>query len=147
MRIWTLGGLASAAIAALAIAGCAQVQKVGHIVTPGCQDASLSLYFESGSDALTDAGAQIVTVTAKRLKSCTVKELRLTGLADAAGSPAANIELSQRRADHVLAAFVRAGLPTPKYNLVAAGDQGAVKVAGVVEPLRRRVDVTVVVSK
>lgn len=135
-------------IGACALAGCAQLKKQVHrVVTPGCQDANVTLYFESGSDALTDAGKQIVAVTARRLKSCTVKELKLVGLADPTGSPAANVELSQRRADHVLEAFVREGVPAPKYNLVAAGDEGAVKAGGVIDPVRRRVDVTVVVSK
>ena len=144
-------GLGVAAFAALAIAGCAQVRKVTHMppaTTPaGCQDAQVTLYFESGSDAVTDVGRQIVAVTAKRLKSCQVQELRLVGLADPVGSPAANVELSQRRADHVLEAFVRAGVPAPKYSLMASGDEGAVKAGGVIDPVRRRVEVTVVVGK
>jgi len=144
MHIRTLGAIA---LTALALAGCAQVKKVSRVVTPGCQDANVTLYFETGSDTLTDAGRQIVSVTAKRLKSCKVKSLKLVGLADPAGSPAANVELSQRRADHVLEAFVREGVPAPKYELVAGGDEGAVKAGGVIDPVRRRVEVTVVVGK
>ncbi len=130
-----------------ALAGCAEVQQRYAGLRSSCHDTSLTLYFDTGSDALTDAGSQLVAVTARRLRSCKVKELQLIGLADPAGSPANNLELSQRRADHVLDAFVRAGTPVPKYTLVARGDQGAVAANGVVEPLHRRVDVTLVVGK
>ncbi len=147
MQIRTFGVLAVLVLAPLAITGCAQVQKVTHVALPGCQNANLTLYFETNSDTLTDAGRQIVSVTAKRLKSCKVTELKLVGLTDPVGSPASNIELSQRRADHVLEAFVREGVPAPKYSLSAEGDKGAVHPSGAVEPVRRRVDVTVVVSK
>jgi len=76
-----------------------------------------------------------------------VRELSLVGLADPTGAPEANLALSQKRADNVLAAFVHAGLPVPKYTLVAAGDKGAVTPSGAVEPVRRQVDATVVVSR
>ena len=76
-----------------------------------------------------------------------MRELSLVGLADPTGAPEANLALSQKRADNVLAAFVHAGLPVPKYTLVAAGDKGAVTPSGAVEPVRRQVDATVVVSR
>ena len=84
-----------------------------------------------------------MAATAQRLRTCKVIEIRLLGLADATGSPQANLDLSKRRADNVLAAFVKAGLPVPKYTLVAAGDKGAVNAQGATEPVRRRVNVVV----
>ena len=141
-KLW----LSSAGLAALVLAGCAGVQRVQRMVYSPCHDTSVSLYFDTGSDALTDAGRQIVQITSKRLRPCMVQELKLVGLADPAGSPATNLELSQRRANTVLDAFVRAGTPVPKYTLVAGGDKGAVTPSGVVEPVRRRVDVTLVVK-
>jgi outer membrane protein OmpA-like peptidoglycan-associated protein len=106
----------------------------------------LTLYFETGSETLTDAGQQIVTLTARRLMGCRVRELKLVGLADPAGLAATNLTLSQHRADNVLEAFVKAGLPVPKFTLVAAGQKGSVTASGAIEPVRRQVDVTVVVD-
>jgi outer membrane protein OmpA-like peptidoglycan-associated protein len=136
--------IAAAGLTALALAGCADL-KHGHASLAGnCHEAQLTLYFDSDSAALTDAGRQLVDLTSKRLKSCPLKELRLVGLADPAGTPAANLALSQQRADTVLAAFVRSGAQVTHYTLVARGDAGAVAPSGAVEPVRRRVDVTVV---
>jgi outer membrane protein OmpA-like peptidoglycan-associated protein len=143
--------LIAVGISALALSGCTSVKKE-YATLQGqgqgrCHDESLTLYFDTGSDALTDAGRQIVAVTSRRLKSCQVKELKLVGLSDPAGSPAANLELSQRRANTVLDAFVRDGTPVPKYTLVARGEAGAVAASGAVEPVHRRVDVTLVVGR
>src|SRR5689334_22098864 len=107
-RIWRL---AAAGLAATAAVGCKSVE---HAVHPGgCHDASLTLYFDENSDQLTEEGRQIVQITSRRMKACPVQELRLVGLADPAGSPQANVELSQRRANTVLDAFVHAGTPVP----------------------------------
>ncbi len=128
------------------LAGCNTARPLVASSSP-CQNTTVTLYFESGSEMLTDAGKQIVGLTAKHLQGCKVRELSLVGLADPTGSAQVNLTLSQHRADNVLTAFVHAGLPVPKYNLVAAGQKGAVTSNGAVEPLRRQVDVTVVVDR
>jgi outer membrane protein OmpA-like peptidoglycan-associated protein len=135
------------AVAATAIAGCATTKHGGYAGQGRCHDAQLTLYFDTGSDTLTDDGRKLVALSARRLQSCQVKELQLLGLSDPSGSPEANLQLSKRRADTVLDAFVRAGVPAPHYTLVAKGEQGAVAPNGAVEPVRRRVDVTVVVGR
>ncbi len=132
-----------AAVASAGLAGC----QTMHLATNSpCHDTKLTLYYEPSSEVLTDAGRQIVELTARRLRGCTVKELTLLGLADPTGLAATNLTLSQHRADNVLEAFVKAGLPVPKYTLVAAGDKGAVTAGGAVVPVRRQVDVTVVIA-
>ncbi len=133
---------ALAAAALIALNGCAGAGRLTWPMSP-CHETTVSLYFESGADAVPDLGLQIIAATATRLRGCHVREIRLLGLADPSGSPAANLDLSARRANHVLDAFVKAGLPVPKYTLVAAGGNGAVTPDGAVEPLRRRVEVTV----
>ena len=147
MTIRATKRLAVLGAAALCLAGCAGMQNVQHMVSSPCHDTTVTFYFESGSEAVTDVGRQIIAATAHQLKSCKVKELKLVGLADPAGSAQINLTLSQHRADNVLDAFVKAGLPVPKYSLIAAGDKGAVTANGVVEPVRRRVDATVVVRR
>jgi peptidoglycan-associated lipoprotein len=139
---------AAAGVAALALSGCAGVSHVRDMAWSPCRhDTTVTLYFDTGQDTVTDIGQQIVTATARRLRACTVKEIRLVGLADASGAAQANLDLSKRRADNVLHAFVVAGLPVPKYSLVAAGDKGAVNAQGAAEPVRRRVDVVVSVQR
>jgi outer membrane protein OmpA-like peptidoglycan-associated protein len=150
MKLRTISRMAAVGLAsgaALGLAGCESMKRVQQAVYSPCHETSVTLYFDTASDNLTDAGKQIVSLTSKRLRSCQVQELRLVGLTDPAGTPAANVELSQRRANNVLDAFVRAGTPVPHYTLVASGALGAVTPTGAVEPLRRRVDVTVVVKK
>jgi peptidoglycan-associated lipoprotein len=131
---------------ALSASGCAGVQQMQQMASSPCRDTKITFYFERGSQTLTDAGDRIVTMTARRLKSCKVRELSLVGLSDPTGSPETNLTLSQERADNVLAAFVRAGLPVPKYTLVAAGAKDAITPSGAVEPVRRQVDATVVIG-
>jgi outer membrane protein OmpA-like peptidoglycan-associated protein len=145
------GRMVAAAAILVALAACKTTPKShlslgGGAARSACQEQSLTLYFDTGSDALTDTGRQLVDLTSRKLKSCKVKELRLVGLSDPAGAAETNLELSQRRADHVLDAFVRAGVPIPHYTLVARGDAGAVAPSGAVEPVRRRVDVTLEVG-
>jgi len=140
-RLW----LAAAACALLT--GCAGLHRGEPLAASPCRNTTLTLYFESGSETLTDAGRQVVALTAGRMKGCAVRELQLVGLADPTGSAQTNLTLSQHRADNVLEAFVRDGLPVPKYTLVAAGSKGAVTAGGAVEPVRRQVEVTVVVAR
>ena len=129
------------------VTGCAAMHNRLQASSSPCQNTTVTLYFETGSETLTDAGRQIVGLTAKHLSGCNVRELQLLGLADPTGSAQTNLTLSQHRADNVLAAFVKAGLPVPKYTLVAAGQKGAVAPNGAIEPVRRQVDATVVIDR
>ena len=115
--------LSAAGMAALALGGCANMRHMG--ASP-CRDTTVTVYFQEGADSVPDIGRQVIAATAHRLKSCPVTELRLLGLADAAGTPADNLDLSKRRAESVLNAFVQEGLPIPHYTLVAAGERGSV---------------------
>lgn len=135
------------ALAATALAGCTTMKHGFASRQSACRNERVTLYFDTASDGLTDDGRKLVELSARRLRSCKVKELQLLGLTDPAGSPEENLQLSKRRADNVLDAFVRAGVPAPHYTLVAAGAKGSVAPNGAVEPVRRRVDVTVVVAR
>ncbi len=139
--------LAATAAAMLALAGCASVKRRTHHGGDPCQDTTITLYFETASDQVSDIGRQIIAATANRMRRCPVAELSLLGLADPAGAPQSNLELSKRRAENVRAAFDRAGLPYEHFTLIAAGDRGAERPSGVIEPVRRRVDVTVAMKR
>ena len=128
----------------LAASGCSSMKRMAF--SP-CHNTPVTLYFETGSDEVTDVGVQIISITAKRLQACPVKDLKLLGLADPTGQAQTNLDLSKRRAQNVLNAFVKAGLEIPHFTLVAAGDKGAVTANGAVEPLRRQVEATVIVGR
>lgn len=140
----------SIALGAVLLTACSTAQQVGQAVglapTP-CQDAAVTLYFEPNEAQITSVGLEIVRVTARRLKTCPIQELSILGLADANGSPYDNLELSKRRAEHVRDAFLAAGLKVERFTLRAAGSIGAETPSGAQVPVRRRVDVTVVIAR
>jgi outer membrane protein OmpA-like peptidoglycan-associated protein len=76
-----------------------------------------------------------------------VEAVKVVGLADAAGDPAANLELSKQRAAAVASAIMKAGLPPAEIDLTAAGQAGSVTEGGQVAPVRRRADVTLKLAK
>jgi outer membrane protein OmpA-like peptidoglycan-associated protein len=141
--------IVSTAAAALLLEACSTAHTVGRAVglSPNpCQDTTVTLYFEPNGDQVTPTGRQIIRYAADRLKRCPVQELSILGLSDANGNPVDNLELSKRRAEHVRDAFLAAGLKVERFTLRAAGAIGAQTSSGVQVPVRRRVDVTVVMA-
>ncbi len=140
----SLARLAAAGVVVVTAAGCAVMHR-SH--SGRCQDTTVTLYFETGSDQVSPIGREIIAATASRLRPCPVGDLRLLGLADPVGAAQSNLELSKRRAENVRAAFDHTGLPYDHFTLVAAGDRGAERPNGEIEPVRRRVDVTVMMRR
>lgn len=146
MRTIVIAGLAG-----LAVAGCGW--------TPGMRDRSelvaepspcmakrFEVYFAEGEARLTQPALQAIGLNATQLQGCDIRSVRVVGLADAQGGSAANQTLSERRAVAVAEALVAAGWPTPAFEVIAAGDTGAVTAEGTNEPLRRRTEVLVEAS-
>lgn len=138
------------AMVALAVAGAAacatapkpktraQIEMAPRI----CSDFTVSLYFERNSAKVTRE-AQDVLATAQHLaRGCQVKDVEVVGLADSAGAPDANLELSKRRGRAVTAALQRAGFEPETVTVSAVGEAGAQTGLGVA-PLRRRADVNI----
>jgi outer membrane protein OmpA-like peptidoglycan-associated protein len=136
-------------VALLTLAGCATLGGRDRVVkrAPECPDQRVQIYFEPNSAAVTDEGRAVLAQAAKAAQGCTVKSVHVLGLADAAGAPDANLELSRRRADSVTAALAAAGLPAAEFEVAGAGQEGAVTDAGEAQPLRRRADVVVKLDK
>jgi outer membrane protein OmpA-like peptidoglycan-associated protein len=67
----------------------------------------------------------------------------VVGLADAPGSPDANLELSKRRASAVTSELARRGFTNVEFREAAVGAAGASTPAGADRPLRRRADVSI----
>jgi len=132
------------AVAAVGLAGCATVRTArDRIVQPAaiCEDRSVQVYFEVDSAELTPESRAVISEAAAAARSCAVGSVEVLGLADAAGAPGANMDLSKRRAQSVTAALASAGLPAAEFRIAAAGQAGATTVAGQNAPLRRRAEV------
>jgi outer membrane protein OmpA-like peptidoglycan-associated protein len=143
--------LATITATTLVLSACAQVDRGVQLVTgrspavtaPVCQDFTFPLYFQTGSDQVTREGLEVIEQNAARARACPVAELKVTGLADAQGDPAANLALSQRRATAVGQALAARGYAQPTFELAAVGATGAVAPRGRTEPMRRRAEVSV----
>lgn len=134
-------GLAVLAVGVLA--ACAPTPKREALVVgeSPCVSGRFDVYFVENQARLTDAAALVLRTAAEKAKACTVTRVRVLGLADATGTPEANLSLSQRRARTVAEALAQAGMPAPAFEVTAAGDAGAVNASGADELLRRRAEV------
>ena len=137
------------ALAGAALAACETMPRTrADLVRPAdtCADTQFTVYFDEGSARLTGPARQLVEATSRGLKPCRVLRTRVVGLADATGTPEANLTLSQRRAVEVSRALQAQGLPAPTFEIMAAGDTGALTADGREDPVRRRAEVYLAVS-
>lgn len=110
---------------------------------PACASQRFEIYFADGEARLTGPARQAIGMTATQLQGCNIRAVRVLGLADARGGAAANMSLSERRAQTVAEALAGAGWPAPMFDVSAAGDAGAATPEGVSAPMRRRTEVLV----
>jgi peptidoglycan-associated lipoprotein len=137
-------GVALALALPLALGGCQTLQNArDRIVRPTvrCDDQAVQIYFEPRSAEITPEGRAVIAQAADQAKGCVVRRVEVLGLADAAGSPDANLELSRQRAQAVTQVLTKAGLPAGEFAVGAAGQTGATTARGEAQPLRRRADV------
>ncbi|HEY1448384.1 MAG TPA: OmpA family protein, partial [Caulobacteraceae bacterium] len=131
----------------LAICGCQEPRKTPAgplIVAPShCADINFPIYFEPRSSAVTQEADQLVAAARDQARGCAVTGIVVVGLADAPGSPDANLELSKRRASAVTSELARRGFTNVEFREAAVGAAGASTPAGADRPLRRRADVSI----
>jgi peptidoglycan-associated lipoprotein len=146
MRISTI--IAVAICAGLMASGCATVNPRDKIVKEAavCEDLTVQIYFEPDSAEVTSEGQAVLNQAAVQAKPCKVNRVLVLGLADAVGAPAANLEISKRRAAAVTRALNATGLPAAEFDLAAVGQTGAVTAEGDPRLLRRRADITIELS-
>lgn len=142
-------GVATLAVA-VGLSGCAATRQDRLRLVklpPRCADQTAQVYFEPWSAQLTREGRMVLDAAAAEVRACRISGVDVLGLADAVGAPAANLELSRKRAEAVTEALAAAGVPTTNLHLAAAGDAGALTPTGQAAPLRRRVEVTLHVAR
>jgi outer membrane protein OmpA-like peptidoglycan-associated protein len=112
-------------------------------VSPKAPD-SLSVYFDTGSAAITGDAASVLDQAARLYRDGKPIIMVVSGATDTVGDPSANLMLSQRRADTVLDGLVARGIPVDRFQVVAKGEtELAVPTKdNVPEQKNRRVDIT-----
>lgn len=137
-----------AAALAVSVSACGPSALFGErsdlIYEPSaCVEQRLDVYFDEGQARMTEPARQLIAMTGERIEGCVVDRVEVIGLASATGGSAANMTLSERRAQTVAEAMQDAGWPAPTFTLSAGGDAGATTAGGLAEPLRRRTVVVV----
>ena len=142
--------IAAGLVLAVGLSSCASIRSARDRIVRApkvCQDMSMPVYFEPNQAEITREGRRAIAAGAAESRGCRVDAVRVLGLADAAGEPAANLELSKRRAASVADAILKAGLPAAEFEVAAAGQAGSVNQDGQQAPVRRRADITLKLSK
>ena len=146
-KLHRMAGLAAMLAGATALAGCETLGPAkpysGPVVAvaDSCTDITASIYFERDSARLNRDAEQVLRAIAAQAEACRFNDVNVYGLSDPVGAPAANVALSERRAETVTTELARLGFTEVTFKLVAGGETGAVMPTGEVEPLRRRVDI------
>ena len=106
--------------------GAVMTPPLSKTGTPGNEQAPVSymVFFALGSVKLSDQDQNTVAQAAQVYKTKANARVMVTGYADTIGSPAANMALSQQRANIVKGLLVNNGVPAGSINTASSGDTG-----------------------
>jgi outer membrane protein OmpA-like peptidoglycan-associated protein len=112
--------------------------------TPAKAPDSLSVYFDPGSAAISSQSEAVLDLAARTYRDGKPIIMVVSGGCDSTGSAAANLRLSQRRADNVLQGLVARGIPVERFQVLAKGETEPPVAApeGTAEARNRRVEIT-----
>jgi outer membrane protein OmpA-like peptidoglycan-associated protein len=110
---------------------------------PPAPSASLLITFETNSAQLTPQARQSLGVVARALKSDKLSDFRFSieGHADPRGTEAANLKLSQARAESVVAYLVEQQIDGARLKPVGKGQSELMNVSNPIAPENRRVTI------
>jgi outer membrane protein OmpA-like peptidoglycan-associated protein len=105
---------------------------------------SLSIYFDPGSASVTPQGQTTLDQAARTYRDGKPIVMVVSGGTDSTGSAAANLRLSQQRADNVLQGLIARGIPVERFQILAKGETEPAVPApeGTPEARNRRVEIT-----
>jgi len=103
------------------------------------------LYFRFDSEELNDGSLALVQEVLRVVREFPLPHVTVVGHTDTTGSAARNVELGQRRADSVRALLIDTGIDPSSIDATSHGESAPIVPTGdnVVEPMNRRVEVTV----
>ncbi len=112
---------------------------------PPTAPPSFMTFFDLGSTKLSDQSKNTISQAAQVYKTRANAKVAVTGYADTVGSPATNLQLSQRRATVVKDALVAAGVPAAAITTSGSGDASLLVETGPQqkEPRNRRVAIVI----
>lgn len=124
-----------ALIATVALGACAAKPP-----PPAVAPVSYMVFFELGSNKISDQSQNTVAQAAQVFKSKANARISVTGYADTVGSPQVNMQLSTARANKVRDDLIANGVPAAAIPTRGAGDEGLLVPTGpqTVEPRNRR---------
>jgi outer membrane protein OmpA-like peptidoglycan-associated protein len=105
---------------------------------------SLSVFFASGSAAVSNEGKAVLDQAARTYRDGKPIIMVVSGGSDATGSAAGNLKLSQQRADNVLQGLVARGIPIERFQVLAKGqtEPAVPDPEGTPEAKNRRVEIS-----
>jgi outer membrane protein OmpA-like peptidoglycan-associated protein len=101
------------------------------------QPPVLVVFFPDWSGAIDNAATRVIGQAADIAKQSPGSTITVTGYADNTGSSAANVYLTQLRAQRVIDGLIADGVPAQSLKLVAAGKQEEAGIAS------RRVEIAI----
>lgn len=127
-----------------ATASMAQTPQTPPPAAPAKAPDSLSIYFDSGSSAITQEGVAVLDQAARTYRDGKPIIMVVSGGSDSTGPAGVNLRLSQKRADAVLQGLVARGIPVERFQVLAKGETEPAIPApeGTAEPRNRRVEIT-----
>ena len=106
--------------------------------------SSLVLHFDPGSAAVRPQDVALLDQASRLYRAGNPIVMIVTGSADATGSAAINLRLSEQRANNVLQGLVSRGIPVERFQVIAKGQTDPVvpTAAETAEERNRRVEIT-----
>jgi outer membrane protein OmpA-like peptidoglycan-associated protein len=106
--------------------------------------SSVVLHFDPGSASVRPQDVPLLDQASRLYRAGNPIVMIVTGSADTTGSPAANLRLSEQRANNVLQGLVSRGIPVERFQVVAKGQTDLVvpTQADKSEERNRRVEIT-----
>ena len=106
--------------------------------------SSLVLHFDPGSAAVRPQDVALLDQASRLYRAGNPIVMIVTGSADTTGSPAANLRLSEQRANNVLQGLVSRGIPVERFQVIAKGqtDPAAPTPPATADERNRRVEIT-----
>lgn len=113
-------------------------------INPANAADSLSILFDSGSATVSSEGQRVLDQAARTYRDGKPIIMVVSGGSDSTGSAAANLHLSQVRADNVLQGLVARGIPVERFQVLAKGETEPAVPApnGTAEARNRRVEIS-----
>lgn len=117
------GANAQVAVLEQQLAGAKQEQR--RLARAMLDSLEVAMMFRTGESALSDAGRDQLKSLARYLRQNPDVQVRVHGYADARGDAGANLALSRARAESVVEALAKNGVPSGRMRIDAYGEQQA----------------------